>query len=83
MYTIATMNVTAYITIKSSITREDGPKNENIPNDIMIDCKRHSAEDTIREDVKLLRDASWFKGMQILGFVQDTKTGILNEVVGA
>lgn len=41
-----------------------------------------SAEDTIQEDVQILKDASWFKGMQILGFVQDTKTGVLSEVVG-
>jgi hypothetical protein len=41
-----------------------------------------SADETIKEDVQFLKDASWFKGMQILGFVQDTKTGLLREVVG-
>ena len=39
-------------------------------------------EESVREDVGILRASSFFKGMQIVGFVQDTETGILNEVVG-
>jgi hypothetical protein len=32
------------------------------------------------EDVKMLRDSSFFKGMQVWGFVQDTETGVVWEV---
>ena len=39
-------------------------------------------EDSVKEDVGILRSSPFFKGMQIVGFVQDTETGILNEVVG-
>jgi carbonic anhydrase len=39
-------------------------------------------EESIREDVGILRASPFFNGMQIVGFVQDTETGILNEVVG-
>ena len=31
----------------------------------------------------ILKESPFFKGMQILGFVQDTETGLLKEVVGA
>lgn len=30
----------------------------------------------------ILKDSPFFKGMQILGFVQDTETGLLKEVIG-
>ena len=36
----------------------------------------------MKEDVEVLRAAPFFKGMQILGFVQDTETGVVTEVVG-
>jgi carbonic anhydrase len=36
----------------------------------------------VKEDVEFLRESPWFKGMQIVGFVQDTETGLLAEVVG-
>ena len=36
----------------------------------------------MKEDVKALRQSSWFKGQQIVGLVQDTETGLLKEVVG-
>jgi carbonic anhydrase len=39
-------------------------------------------EESVKEDVETLRASPFFKGMQILGFVQDTETGLLNEVVG-
>ncbi|KAE9379007.1 carbonic anhydrase [Stipitochalara longipes BDJ] len=39
-------------------------------------------EESVKEDVGILRASPFFKGMQIVGFVQDTETGILNEVVG-
>ena len=39
-------------------------------------------EESVKEDVGFLRASPFFKGMQILGFVQDTETGILSEVVG-
>jgi len=39
-------------------------------------------EDSVKDDVKTLRDSPFFKGMQILGYVQDTETGLLSEVVG-
>jgi hypothetical protein len=32
------------------------------------------------EDVKMLKESSFFKGMQVLGFVQDTETGVVWEV---
>lgn len=37
-------------------------------------------EESVKEDVGILRASPFFKGMQILGFVQDTKTGLLSEV---
>ena len=37
-------------------------------------------EDSVKEDVEVLKASPFFKGMQILGFVQDTKTGLLTEV---
>lgn len=36
----------------------------------------------MKEDLKVLRESSWFKGQQIVGLVQDTETGLLKEVVG-
>lgn len=39
-------------------------------------------EDSVKEDVEFLRASPWFKGMQIVGFVQDTETGLLSEAVG-
>lgn len=36
----------------------------------------------MREDVRVLRESSFFKGTQIVGLVQDTETGLLKEVVG-
>ncbi|TVY60822.1 hypothetical protein LSUE1_G006395 [Lachnellula suecica] len=38
-------------------------------------------EESVKEDVKTLKDNSFFKGMQIVGLVQDTETGLLKEVV--
>jgi carbonic anhydrase len=35
----------------------------------------------VKEDVEILRASPFFKGMQILGFVQDTETGLLNQIV--
>ena len=40
-----------------------------------------SPEETVKEDVKILRESSFFKGQQIVGLVQDTETGLLKEVV--
>ena len=37
-------------------------------------------EESVKEDVEVLKASPFFKGMQILGFVQDTKTGLLTEV---
>jgi carbonic anhydrase len=37
---------------------------------------------TVKEDVEILRKSSFFKGAQIVGFVQDTQTGLLKEIVG-
>ena len=39
-----------------------------------------SPEVTVKEDVKLLRESSFFKGMEIVGLVQNTETGLLKEV---
>jgi len=39
-------------------------------------------EQTVKEDVKVLRESSWFRGQQIVGLVQDTETGLLKDVVG-
>jgi carbonic anhydrase len=36
---------------------------------------------TVKEDVESLRNSSFFKGMQIVGMVQDTETGLLKEVI--
>jgi carbonic anhydrase len=36
----------------------------------------------VKEDVKMLREWSFFKGTQIVGWVQNTQTGLLKEVVG-
>lgn len=44
------------------------------------DIDVYSPEETVREDVKILRDSSFFKGTQIVGLVQDTQTGLLKEV---
>ncbi|KAG4430911.1 hypothetical protein IFR05_013603 [Cadophora sp. M221] len=41
-----------------------------------------SPDESVKEDVGILKDSPFFKGMQILGFVQDTETGLLKEVVG-
>jgi len=41
---------------------------------------RSRPEDSVKEDVGLLKDSPFFKGMQILGFVQDTETGLLTEI---
>jgi carbonic anhydrase len=41
-----------------------------------------SPEISVEEDVKTLRAAPFLKGMQIVGYVQDTETGLLREVVG-
>lgn len=38
-------------------------------------------EESVKEDVGILRASPFFKGMQILGFVQDTTTGLLSEVI--
>lgn len=40
-----------------------------------------SPEVTVKEDVKFLRDTSFFKGTQIVGLLQDTQTGLLREVL--
>ncbi len=37
-------------------------------------------EESVKEDVEVLKASPFFKGMQILGFVQDTETGLLTEV---
>lgn len=42
---------------------------------------RNSPEVSVKEDVEFLRNGPFFKGAQILGFVQDTETGVLREVV--
>jgi len=39
-------------------------------------------EVSVKEDVELLRNSPFFKGMHILGFVQNTETGLLKEIVG-
>jgi carbonic anhydrase len=39
-------------------------------------------EESVKEDVGILRSSPFFQGMQIVGFVQDTETGLLSEVVG-
>ncbi len=39
-------------------------------------------EESVKEDVGILRASPFFKGMQIVGLVQDTDTGLLSEVVG-
>lgn len=44
--------------------------------------KKCSPEETVKADVKLLRESSFFKGTQIVGFVQSTDTGLLKEIVG-
>ena len=41
-----------------------------------------SPEKTVKEDVKVLKESSFFKGTQIVGLVHDTHTGFLKEVVG-
>ena len=41
-----------------------------------------SPEETVKEDVEFLRSSLFFKGMQIVGLLQDTETGLLKEVVG-
>jgi len=38
-------------------------------------------EESVKEDVEILRASPFFKGMQIVGFVQDTETGLLSAVV--
>jgi len=38
-------------------------------------------EVTVKEDVRFLRNSSYFKGTQIVGLLQDTQTGLLKEVV--
>jgi len=40
-----------------------------------------SPEETVKEDVKTLRESSFYKGAQIVGLVQDTHSGLLKEVV--
>jgi hypothetical protein len=40
-----------------------------------------SPEETVKEDVRILRESIFFKGQQIVGLVQDTETGLLKEVV--
>jgi len=37
-------------------------------------------EESVEEDVQALRENPFFKGMQIMGFVQDTETGLLKEM---
>ena len=49
--------------------------------DLLI-LRMSSPEVSVKEDVEYLRNGPFFKGAQILGFVQDTKTGVLKEVVG-
>jgi carbonic anhydrase len=41
-----------------------------------------SPEVSVKEDVEILRASPFFKGMQLLGFVQDTETGLLSQIVG-
>ncbi|KAH7418328.1 carbonic anhydrase [Cadophora sp. MPI-SDFR-AT-0126] len=41
-----------------------------------------SPDESVKEDVRILKESPFFKGMQILGFVQDTETGLLKEIVG-
>ncbi|XMA08298.1 hypothetical protein WAI453_001089 [Rhynchosporium graminicola] len=41
-----------------------------------------SPDESVKEDVGVLKASPFFKGMQIFGFVQDTATGLLREVVG-
>lgn len=38
--------------------------------------------ESVKEDVKFLKESPFFTGMKILGFVQDTETGLLSEVSG-
>jgi carbonic anhydrase len=42
--------------------------------------KQNSPEESVKEDVQLLRESAFFKDVQIMGFVQDTETGLLKEV---
>lgn len=43
----------------------------------------NSPEISVKADVQILKKSPFFKGVQILGFVQDTQTGVLKEIVGA
>lgn len=43
---------------------------------------KNSPEISVKEDVEILKQSPFFKGAQILGFVQDTQTGMLKEIVG-
>ncbi|KAF4629880.1 hypothetical protein G7Y89_g8258 [Cudoniella acicularis] len=38
-------------------------------------------EKSVKEDVKTLRESPFFKGMGIVGLVQDTETGLMREVI--
>lgn len=41
-----------------------------------------SPEESVKEDVEILRKSAFFRGMQIWGSVLDTHTGVVREVVG-
>ncbi|KAH8658689.1 hypothetical protein BGZ60DRAFT_124537 [Tricladium varicosporioides] len=38
-------------------------------------------DESVKEDVKWLRESIWFKGMSIVGLVQNTESGLLSEVI--
>jgi len=46
----------------------------------VVMLKKISPEESVEEDVQALRESPFFKGMQIMGFVQDTETGLLKEM---
>lgn len=67
--------------IKESLRkRASGPEEEKEV-DAMVFGSISDPEMTVKEDVEILRNSSFFRGIQIVGLVQDTQTGVLKEVI--
>ncbi|PSS22497.1 hypothetical protein M430DRAFT_226325 [Amorphotheca resinae ATCC 22711] len=68
--------------IKESLKKRASGPEEAHDIDGMVFGAIADPEETVKEDVALLRESSFFKGMQVVGLVQDTETGLLRECVG-
>jgi len=67
--------------IRESLRKRVSGPEEAKEVDVMVFGSIVDPEATVKQDVEILRNSSFFKGIQIVGLVQDTQTGLLKEVI--